>query len=193
MIVRRLFENAFQDLRLACRAVLRNSSFSAITILIVAVGLGSITAVFSVVDRLLFRSLPYPQSDRIVSIGIVIPWVDGEFLFSNDCFRLREHQAGVFSALTSWTGIADCDLSELNPQRLACAQVEWNFLPSLGVAPLLGRNFRPGDDRTNAPQAALVSYGLWRSRFGGNSNITWQHCSGKRPADSHNWCPSIDL
>jgi len=77
--------------------------------------------------------------------------MEGEFLFSNDYYHLREHQVGVFSALTSWTGIADCDLSELNPQRLACAQVEWNFLPALGVTPILGRNFLPDEDRMNGP------------------------------------------
>jgi putative ABC transport system permease protein len=160
-----------QDIRYAFRALLRNPSFSLTTVLIIAVGLGSTTAIFSVVDRLLFRSLPYPQSDRIVSIGITIPWLEGEFLFSNNYFNLQDHQKGTFSALTSWTGIADCDLSELNPQRLSCAQVESNFLPALGVAPLLGRNFAPNDDRTDAPPVALVSYGLWKSRFAGSPLI----------------------
>jgi putative ABC transport system permease protein len=163
-----------QDIRYAFRALLRNPSFSLTTILIIAVGLGSTTAVFSVVDRLLFRSLPYPQSDRIVSLGITIPWLDGEFLFSNDYFNLQDHRKGIFSTLTSWTGIADCDLSELNPQRLSCAQVESNFLPALGVAPLLGRNLTPNDDRSDAPPVALVSYGLWKSRFGGNPGILGQ-------------------
>jgi putative ABC transport system permease protein len=170
-MARSLFENALQDLRLALRATLRNPSFSVAAILIVTLGLGATTAVFSVVDRLLFRNLSYSQSDRIVSIGITIPWMEGEFLFSNDYYHLHEHRVGVFSALTSWTGIADCDLSELNPQRLACAQVEWNFLPALRVAPILGRNFRRDEDQMNAPQVTLISYGIWRSRFGGNPGI----------------------
>ena len=174
------FENLLQDLRLARRALFHNPGFSLTVVLVVAIGLGATTAVFSVVDRLLFRDLPYPQADRIVSIGITIPWMEGEFLFSNDYFHLREQQAGLFSALTSWTGIADCDLSEHNPQRLACAQVEWNFLPALGVAPSLGRNFHSGEDRVNAPQVALLSDGLWRSRFGGNPGVLGQtvHVNG---------------
>ncbi len=182
---RRFCDTLLQDLRQGTRALARNPSFSITAILIIAVGLGTTTAVFSVVDRLLFRSLPYPQSDRLVSLGITIPWVEGEFLFSNDYFRLREHQAAIFSALTSWTGIADCDLSEVNPKRLACAQVESNFLPALGIAPFLGRNFHADEDRMNAPQVALVSYGLWKSRFGGNIEHSWANCSRKRPAYSH--------
>jgi putative ABC transport system permease protein len=158
-------------MRPVLRTLLRNPSFSLTTVLIIAVGLGSTAAVFSVVDRLLFRSLPYPQSDQIVSLGITIPWVEGEMLFSNDYFHLDDHRKRVFSALTSWTGIADCDLSELNPQRLSCAQVASNFLPALGITPLLGRNFTPDEDRMDAPQVALVAYGLWKSRFGGNPGI----------------------
>jgi putative ABC transport system permease protein len=158
-------------MRPVLRTLLRNPSFSLTTVLIIAVGLGSTAAVFSVVDRLLFRSLPYPQSDQIVSLGITIPWVEGEMLFSNDYFHLDDHRKGIFSALTSWTGIADCDLSELNPQRLSCAQVASNFLPALGITPLLGRNFTPDEDRMDAPQVALVSYGLWKSRFGGNPGV----------------------
>ena len=69
------------------------------------------------------------------------------------------------------SGVSDCDLTAPNPARLRCAYVESTFLPTLGVDPLLGRNFTADEDRPNGPSAALISYGLWKSRFGGNPNI----------------------
>ena len=110
-----------QDLRFALRSFRRNPAFSLTTIFVIAIGISATTSVFSVVDRLLFRSLPYPESDNLVSIGITIPMMDGEFLMANDYFNLRDHRGSAFSAITSWTGIADCDVTEQNPQRLARA------------------------------------------------------------------------
>src|SRR6202023_3641472 len=96
----------FQDVRYAVRALGRNPAFSITTVLIVAVGIGATSAVFSVVDRLLFRSLPYANSDRLVSVGIRHPIMDGEFLLANDYLHLREQlhdRQTPFAALTSWT------------------------------------------------------------------------------------------
>ncbi len=70
-----------------------------------------------------------------------------------------------FESLTSETGVNDCDLTERNPKRLSCANVEANFLPTLGISPLLGRNFLPEEDRPNGPRVALISYGLWHSQY----------------------------
>jgi len=164
-------EIVWQDLRFALRGFRRNPAFSLTAILVIALGIGATTAVFSVVDRLLFRSLPYPESDQLVSIGITIPIMDGEFLMANDYFNLREHPTAAFSAVTSWTGVADCDLTEQNPRRLTCAQVESTFLPTFGIAPVLGHNFTREDDRRNPPKVALVSYGLWTSRFAASPEV----------------------
>ncbi|HEY3458988.1 MAG TPA: ABC transporter permease [Bryobacteraceae bacterium] len=161
-------ETLLLDLRFALRQFKRNPAFSLTAILVIALGIGATTAVFSVVDRLLFRSLPYPESDRLLSVGVTTPIVDGEFLMANDYFKLREHPIPVFSAITSWTGVADCDLTEQNPRRLTCAQVESTFLPTFGIVPVLGRNFTNADDRHSSPKVALISYGLWKSRFAAN-------------------------
>ena len=161
----------WQDLRFALRGFRRNPAFSLTAIVVIALGIGATTAVFSVVDRLLFRGLPYPDSDRLVSIGVTIPIVDGEFLMANDYFNLREHPIAAFSAVTSWTGVADCDLTEQNPRRLTCAQVESTFLPTFGIVPVLGHNFTREDDRRNPPKVALVSYGLWASRFAASPEV----------------------
>ena len=82
----------------------------------------------------------------------------------------RDNQT-PFEALTSETGVRSCDLTEERPVRLSCAGVEASFLPTLGVAPLVGRNFTAEEDRPNAPQVALISYAMWKSRFGLDASV----------------------
>jgi predicted permease len=174
--VRRMHVNTFleslvQDLRYAMRGFARNPMFTVTAVFAAALGIGSTTAVFSVVDRILFRSLPYPQDDRLVSLGMMAPLDSNEFLFADAYFDWRKHQT-PFSSITSFTaGVTDCDLTETNPVRLGCAAVEGNFLPTLGLSPVLGRNFTPEEDRPNGPKAALLSHGIWQSRFGRDANI----------------------
>ncbi|HLK19344.1 MAG TPA: ABC transporter permease, partial [Bryobacteraceae bacterium] len=136
-----------------------------------ALGIGSATAVFSVVDRILFRSLPYPQDDRLVSIGMMAPLDFNEFLLPDAYFDWRKHQT-AFQSMTSFVaGVADCDLTQTNPLRLGCAQVEGNFLSSFGISPILGRSFTAQEDVPNGPRVALLAYGVWQSRFGRDPNI----------------------
>ena len=159
-----------QDLRYAARGLVRSPTFTIVAVLALALGTGAGTAVFSVVDRILFRSLPYEQPGRLVSVGFVAPIFPQEFMLGTDYLEWRASQQ-PFTSLTSWTGVGDCDLTETNPVRLACAQVESTLLPTLGVQPLIGRNFTRDEDRPNAPRVALLSYGLWRSRFGGDRHV----------------------
>jgi putative ABC transport system permease protein len=123
-------EQLLQDLRYALRMFRRNPVFSITTILVIAVGIGASTSVFSVVDRVLFRSLSYPDAERLISVGINAPILDFDFLFASDYLYLRQ-AASPFESLTSWTGVPDCDLTEERPLRLACGQVEATFLPTL--------------------------------------------------------------
>jgi len=125
---------------------------------------------FSLVDGALFRSLRYPHAQELVSIGVTAPIIDGEFLFSSTYLAWKPEQT-AFSGFTSTTGVNDCDLTDDHPIRLTCAAVESTFLPTFGVQPVLGRNFTPEEDRPNAPRVALLSYGLWQSRFGGDTTV----------------------
>src|SRR5713226_3830555 len=161
-----------QDLRFALRGLRNRPGFAIVAILTLALGIGSSTAVFSVVDRILFRSLPYPNDDRLVSVGMMAPLDTNEFVLPNAYFDWRKHQT-PFESLTSFTaGVADCDLTEANPVRLGCARVESNFLSTFGLSPILGRDFTPEEDRPNSSKVALMSYGLWQSRYARDPNIT---------------------
>ncbi len=154
-----------QDARYALRGFWRNPVFTIAVIATLAVGIGATTAVFSVVDRILFRALPYAHDDRLVSVGLVAPIIPQEFMLGGSYYEWRDNQK-AFEAFTSETGANACDLTERNPARLSCASVEQNFLPTLGIAPMLGRNFLPEEDRPNGPKVALISYGLWLSHYG---------------------------
>jgi putative ABC transport system permease protein len=160
-----------QDARFAVRTLTKKPGFAVVAILTLALGIGATTAVFSVVDRILFRSLPYPQDDRLVSFGLLAPIERDEFMLGSSYVDFRK-EPGPFEAMTSMApGSADCDVTEQNPVRLNCALVEQTFLPTFGVQPVLGRNFRLEEDRPNAPRVALFSYSLWKSRFAGDPGI----------------------
>jgi putative ABC transport system permease protein len=165
-------ESLIQDVRYSVRGFARNPLFTITVVLAAATGIGAATAVFSVVDRILFRSLPYPDETRLVSLGMTAPLDTTEFLFAGSYLDWRRNQT-PFEIMTSFTaGVADCDLTENNPIRLGCASVEANFLPTLGLSPLIGRNFTEQEDRPNGPKVALISYGLWQGRFGRNPKIS---------------------
>ena len=165
------FDALLQDLRFAFRGLRKRSAFALVAILTLALGIGSTTAVFSVVDRILFRSLPYPHDDRLVSFGDKAPFEANEFVLGPDYVDWKKAQAPFESVTSLVPGGADCDLTEKNPVRLKCALVESTFLPTFGIQPFLGRNFTTDEDRPNAPRVALISYGLWRSRFASDRNL----------------------
>src|SRR5215467_6483080 len=95
-------ENLLQDVRYGARALRRSPAFTLTAIILLALGIGATSGVFSVVDRLLFRSLPFRNSGQLFSIGILHPILDGEFLIANDYLFLRERKSTLVD-LTSWT------------------------------------------------------------------------------------------
>jgi putative ABC transport system permease protein len=170
-------QDSIHDLRYGFRTLIKHRSFSLVTILTLALGIGACTAVFSVVDPILFRPLPYAHADRLVSVGVGTS-VQPEntlqrkaFMLGNFYFNWQENQK-PFAAFTAQEYLPHhCAFTRGNPVQLACIGVEANFLPTLGVVPLLGRNFLPEEDRPNGPRVALVSYRLWVSRFNRNPGI----------------------
>ena len=167
MSVRQHLEILAQDAGYAVRGFLRAPMFTLAAVSAVAIGVGAGTAVFSVVDRVLFRSLPYPAAERLVSFGMVAPIVPQEFMLAFDYLDWRTSQT-PFESLGAWSGVGDCDLNDTNPVRLRCAYVDASLLPALGVGPIRGRNFTAAEDRPNAPRVAIISHGLWQSRFAGD-------------------------
>lgn len=177
-----------QDFRYAWRGLRRSPAVALTAIFAIAIGIGASTAVFSAVDRILFRSLPYPDDKNLVVFGLLAPIEPREFMLGADYLEWKPVQQ-PFQNMAAYGFISDCDLTEERPMRLACLDVESTFLPTLGVSPLLGRNFSEDEDRLpaqsmpapptrpqpsgisssdSAPRAALITYALWRGRFGGD-------------------------
>src|SRR5207247_1924467 len=121
-----------QHLRYAARGLRRSPTFTAAAILALALGIGAGTAVFSVVDRILFRSLPYPQAERLVSFGMVAPIVPQEFMLGYDYVDWRGQQT-PFASVGSWNSVGECDVNDNAPLRLPCARVDSTLLPTLGT------------------------------------------------------------
>ncbi len=157
-------ETLGQDVRHAMRGFRCNPGFTLTVFVTLSLGIGATTAVLSVVDRILFRPLPYAQNNRLVSVGLVAPIVPQEFMLGGSYYEWRDHQA-PFESMTSEIGGKDCDLTAHNPAHLNCVGVEQDFLPTLGISPILGRNSLPKEDRPKAAKVALISYGLWLSHF----------------------------
>jgi predicted permease len=160
-----------QDLRFGARMLRKGPGFAAVAIVTLALGIGATTAVFGLLDRVFFRPLPYADQDRLVSVGMTAPLDTNEFLFAPGYVALRNFP-GPFKEVTSFqAGTQACDISEQNPVREKCLRVEWNFLETLGVAPAAGRMFSRDEDVPNGPRVAMISYELWRGRFGSDPGI----------------------
>jgi putative ABC transport system permease protein len=160
-----MFQSLWQDTRYALRGLRRNPAFSITAILAAAVGIGATSAVFSAVDRILFRALPYENEDRIVSVGMMAPLDTTEFFLPEQYFDLRRNPGPLEEVAAFQAGEIATDLTEGDPVRLAALRLEANFLDVFGIRPAAGRMFTREEDRPGGPRVALISYALWRTRF----------------------------
>ena len=163
-------EAAIREVRLAWRSLRRAPAFTTTAILALTLGLGAAAAVFSLVDRILFRGLPYEQAGRLIAVGIRAPLADHPFLLGGDYSEWKEERSAL-EGLTATSEPYDCDLTESTPIRVTCAGVASTFLPLLGVEPVVGSSFRPEEDRPGAGKSVILSHALWRERYGGDPAI----------------------
>jgi putative ABC transport system permease protein len=161
------------DLRHAARSLRRSPGFTAIAILTLALGIGATASIASVVRSVLLRPLPFPQSERLVSIS--------ETRVDRDMFDIGFTYANFFDVVDmnrSFDAVGAIRFASRNlggdgePARLTVASATVGFLRALGVRPAVGRLFIDGEDRTgNDPRIALLSHGFWNSRFGADPAV----------------------
>ena len=170
-------ESLLRDLNYSVRALARTPVFAVIAILVMALGIGANVALFTIVRSVLVKPLPFPDADRLIRLYERTP--DDQYQW-NDCapgvFAEWKRLNRSFSDLALW-GDAGYNLSEAGqqlPESLRAATFSWNMLPTLGVQPALGRNFLPDEDSPSANPTVLLSWGLWKRRFGGNPSIVNQ-------------------
>jgi putative ABC transport system permease protein len=160
-----------QDVHYAFRGFGRNLLFTISVLITLALGIGATTAVFSVVDRILFRPLPYADPGRIVSLGFVHSLERQEFVMGRFYVEWQKNQTPFSAIAAQSTMVHSCDLVEDNPAQLGCISFQANFLPLFGVSPVLGRNFLPEEDRPNGPPVVIISYALWKGHYNGDPHI----------------------
>ena len=161
-------ETLIRDLRFALRVYAKNRSFTIVAVLALAIGIGSNIAVFTVVNAMLFRSLPYPEPDRLVQVGRRLN-KSPVYTMSYARFRFLEQNNRAFESLAAYD-VVGSSLSLTvgdTPELVQSSRVSSNFFHVLGINPLLGRRFTSEDDKPNVSPVAIISYSAW-SRFFGN-------------------------
>jgi predicted permease len=157
-----------RDLRYAARTLAREPGFTALAILALALGIGATTAIFTVVDAVLLRPLPYKDPDRLV-VTLLGPTASGPVSPADYLDFKREAQS--FSRLSA-AQAGGVTLTEGDrPERLRALQVSTDLFDLLGVPPLAGRTFVDGEDQPGRDQVVVMSHSLWQRRFGANQAI----------------------
>lgn len=165
-------ETLVQDIRYGCRLLMRNPGFCAIAVLTLAIGIGASTAIFSVVDTVLLRPLPYRQPDKLVVVTESLPGMStdeigvsaAEYQDYRDRNRSFSQVAAYESSGFNLTGVGQ-------PSRVNAAALSASAFPLLGVSPELGRAFTPDEDRYGTGNAVVLSHALWEHQYGGDPNI----------------------
>ena len=154
----------------------KQPGFTAIAILTLALGIGANTSIFSVVNAVLLRPLPYPQPDRLVLIRERTNLFDSGSVSLPNYLDWRASQRGFTDLALFRRGDANLSgaTSDIEAERVSSARVSYNFLSVLGVPPELGRDFRESDDVPHCKKVALISDGLWKRRFGGSRGVIGQ-------------------
>ncbi|HEY7209881.1 MAG TPA: ABC transporter permease [Bryobacteraceae bacterium] len=164
-------EHLAKDLRYGCRNLLRTPGFTAVAVIALALGIGANTAIFSVVNAVLLRPLAYKDADRLVT---VLHNGTGPVATANYIdWRDQSHSFEAMGAADYWSSnLANNDPSDSRPaERVLGLKVTQNLLPMLGIQPLLGRLFLPGEDNEGADHEVILSGRLWQSRFNRDPGI----------------------
>ena len=186
-------EDLWQDLRYGLRMLRKNPGFSTLAVLTLTLGIGANTAIFSVVNGVLLRPLPYAEPDRLVAMNYYYPM--GPYVVMRDLSRTMEIAANTESSEFNFTGVD-------TPVRLTGTAVSGNWFALLGAKPEIGRTIQQGEDRPGKDQSVVLSHSLWQRRFAGDPNIVGRSITlegidrqviGVMPADFRFPSPKTEL
>lgn len=169
-------ENWLQDIRYAIRTLAKGPGFALVAILTLALGIGANTAIFSVVENILLRPLPYPQPGQLVDISAAyLPALPKLSIAAGDFTDWRRQTQSV-SALEAYSVISYGGnlTGDGEPQRVQTTYATSGFFPMLGIRPVVGRGFFLEEDRAGSGAIALLSHELWQSRYGADPRIVGQ-------------------
>jgi putative ABC transport system permease protein len=163
------------DLKFAFRQLLKNPSFTCAAVLCLALGIGATTGIFSVVNAVLLRPLPYAKPDQLIRLYTEFPLFPNgglrRFAFSVPEYLDLKRDTTSWQNLEGWNNSGANIAGEQEPVRATASFVTGGMLQMLGVTPLAGRVITPADDELSAPLTANISHGLWQRAFGGDKNL----------------------
>jgi putative ABC transport system permease protein len=162
-------ESVVRDLRYALRQLRNAPGFAATAVVILALGIGASTAIFSAVNPILFEPLPYPHANRIVTIWDTYKSQKTETTFGT--YSELAQRSRSFESLTTFEPWQPVLTGSGRPERLEGQSISANYFHVLGVAPALGRGFSLADDAFHGPNVVLISDRLWRRQFGANPSV----------------------
>src|SRR5580692_3245894 len=167
--------NFLQNLSFALRQLRRNPGYTATVILTLALSIGANTAIFSIVNALLLRNLPYSHPERMGTIFTRVQggeayngrhWIDG-----TQWEMLRDSVPSLISAVSSGMASGVNLTADRTVQYVHAGRVSQRYFDVLGIRPSIGRNFLPVEDNPHGPKAAMLSNGLWRTTFNGDPTL----------------------
>ncbi len=159
-----LVETLIYDFRFAIRSLSRNPLLTGAAVLTLALGVGANSTIFSLVNGIILQPLPYPQSEELVRV-----WP--ERTFNHRILEMFRERTRSFQGLSAYSGWTMTLTGEGVPERLSGAQVSTNHFDVIGVAPSVGRGFRPEESLPGRSDVAILSHGFWQRRFGGDSSV----------------------
>jgi putative ABC transport system permease protein len=161
-----------RDLKYALRRLARTPLFTLATLVTLALGIGANTAIFSVINGVLLKPLPFPEPDRLIGVWQNAPGVNIKDLNASiaDYVTYREHSK-TFAEVAIWNGRSVTVTEFADPERVDGIAVTSRLLPMLGVRPILGREFTEKDSDNSSPDVVMLSYGYWQRRFGGDPKV----------------------
>jgi ABC-type antimicrobial peptide transport system permease subunit len=163
-------ETFIKDIRFGVRSLLKRRGFTSITVLTLALGIGACTAIFSVVDGVLLRSLPYPDADRIVQLR-ELSSTGGQMQFAEPNYLDLRARSRTFEAIAQYSGGTTTVTGGSEPARAMRFRVSGDFFRVLDIQPFLGRTFAMEESKPGAVPVVVVSYNFWRRLLGGKSDL----------------------
>jgi len=173
-----IIEDLWRNVRHALRMIRKQPGFSVMAILSLALGIGSNTAIFSVVNAILVRPLPYPAAEALVGVAnrlVIQGQVYEDAQLSPGMFVACRDTSNAFEHFGVWvSGAATVSGTGADPEQVATVTATQQVLPALGIPPYLGRWFSPEDDHASSEKTVVLTYGYWQRRFGGDPRVLGQ-------------------
>jgi putative ABC transport system permease protein len=172
-----MIETLLQDIRYGARVLARRKGFTAVAVLTLALGIGANTAIFSVVNQLLLRPLPFPDAERLVMLWEVTPEGRHQNTTSRANFLGWREQSTAFEGMAAFSDQRINLAGGGEPEEVSVQIATPELFRVLGVEPIIGRGMTEEDARPGAPDVAVLGYGLWQRRYGGDPRVIGQPIS----------------